>query len=263
MPVGISLDEAKVIERHVRAVLLGYPEIRQVVTQLGRPDDGTDTKGSNNLEIYADLKPRGEWKNAHDKDALIALIEAKLDRIPGIELNFSQYIKDNVEEALSGVTGELVVKIFGPDLDVLQQKADDVQRVIAGVHGVADLGVEQQFGQPQLRVDFDRAAMARQGVAVADVNDAIETAIGGRAVTQFLDGDRAFDVRVRFTPKHATIVRRSSIWISRRPTAISCRCRRWRGRELRGCIADLARSQRASHRRQVLGPRTRSRRLRG
>ncbi|HKW48818.1 MAG TPA: efflux RND transporter permease subunit [Gemmatimonadaceae bacterium] len=201
MPVGISLDQAKIVERQVRAVLLGYPEIRQVVTQLGRPDDGTDTKGSNNLEIYADLRPRNEWKSAHDKDALIALMETKLDRIPGIELNFSQYIKDNVEEALSGVTGELVIKIFGPDLAVLQQKAVEVERVIAGVHGAADVGVEQQFGQPQLRVEFDRAAMGRQGVAVADAADALETAVGGRPVTQFFDGDRAFDVRVRFIPE--------------------------------------------------------------
>ena len=200
MPVGISLDQAKIVERQIRAVLLRYPEIRQVVTQLGRPDDGTDTKGSNNLEIYADLAPRREWKSAHDKDALIALIEAKLDHIPGIELNFSQYIKDNVEEALSGVTGELVVKIFGPDLAVLQQKAVEVERVIAGVRGAADIGVEQQFGQPQLRVEFDRAAMGRQGVAVADAADALETAVGGRPVTQFFDGDRAFDVRVRFAP---------------------------------------------------------------
>src|SRR4029077_20138490 len=127
----------------------------------------TDTKGSNNLEIYADLKPRGEWKNAHDKDALIALVEAKLDRIPGIELNFSQYIKDNVEEALSGVTGELVIKIFGPDLTELQQKANAGDRVVASIPGAADVGVEQQFGQPQLRVDFDRTAMGRQGVAIA------------------------------------------------------------------------------------------------
>lgn len=201
MPVGISLDQAKIVERQVRAVLLGYPEIRQIVTQLGRPDDGTDTKGSNNLEIYADLRPRGEWKNAADKDALISLIEAKLDRIPGIQLNFSQYIKDNVEEALSGVTGELVVKIFGPDLAVLQEKAAETERVIAGVRGAADVGVEQQFGQPQLRVEFDRAALGRQGVAVADAADALETAVGGRPVTEFFDGDRVFDVRVRFTPE--------------------------------------------------------------
>ena len=201
MPVGISLDEAKVVERQVRAVLLGYPEIRQVVTQLGRPDDGTDTKGANNLEIYADLKPRSEWRSAHDKDALISLIETKLDRIPGVDLNFSQYIKDNVEEALSGVTGELVIKIFGPDLSVLQEKASEVERVIARVQGAADVGVEQQFGQPQLRVEFDRAALGRQGVAVSDAADALETAVGGRPVTQFYDGDRAFDVRVRFTPE--------------------------------------------------------------
>jgi heavy metal efflux system protein len=197
MPVGVSLEEAKQIERRVRAVIRSYPEVTQVVTQLGRPDDGTDPKGSNNLEVYADLKPLGQWKSAKDKDALVALMEARLDRTPGIDLNFSQYIKDNVEEALSGVRGELVVKIFGPDLSVLQQKADEVERVVNSVPGAADVGVEQQFGQPQLRVELDRNAIGRQGIGVGDVVDAMEAGVGGRSVTQFYDGDRIFDVRVR------------------------------------------------------------------
>ena len=198
MPTGISLEQAKIIERHVRGIMLKYPEVTQLVSQQGRPDDGTDSKGANNLEVYADLAPRGTWKTAHDKDELIAKMQQELESIPGLDLNFSQYIKDNVEEALSGVKGELVVKIFGPDLGILQQKADEVRRVMAGVQGVADLGVEQQFGQPQVRFEIDRSSLARYGVAVSDVNDAIETAIGGRAVTQFLEGDKVFDVRVRF-----------------------------------------------------------------
>lgn len=198
MPVGISLEQAKQIERRMRGVLLHYPQVSQVVTHLGRPDDGTDPKGSNNLEIYADLKPRGEWGAIRDKDELIERMRRELDAVPGVDLNFSQYIKDNVEEALSGVKGELVVKIFGPDLSVLQHKADEVERVLARVHGVADLGVEQQFGQPQVRMEFDRAALARFGVATSDAADALETAVGGRAVTQFLEGDRVFDVRVRY-----------------------------------------------------------------
>ncbi len=198
MPVGISLERAKDLERQIRHTVLGYPQVRQVVTQLGRPDDGTDAKGANNLELYADLKPRAEWGPIHAKDELIARMYAQLATIPGIDLNFSQYIKDNVEEALSGVRGELVVKIFGPDLDVLQEKVEEVRRVMAGVRGVADLGVEQQFGQPQVRFQIDRAAIARYGLTVADVDDAIETAVGGRAVTQLLDGSRVFDVRVRY-----------------------------------------------------------------
>jgi cobalt-zinc-cadmium resistance protein CzcA len=113
-------------------------------------------------------------------------------------MNFSQYIKDNVDEALSGVKGELVVKVFGPDLEVLQRKAEEIERVMARVRGVADLGVEQQFGQPQLRFELDRAALANNGITVADAHDAIETAVGGRAVTQFLEGDRVFDVSVRY-----------------------------------------------------------------
>jgi cobalt-zinc-cadmium resistance protein CzcA len=198
MPVGISVAQAKEVERQVRAVVQSYPEVSQVVTQLGRPDDGTDTKGTNNLEVYADLRPRSEWKTARDKEALIAKIAKQLDAIPGTEMNFSQYIKDNVDEALSGVKGELVVKVFGPDLEVLQRKAEEIQNVMARVRGVADLGVEQQFGQPQLRFELDRAALASNGITVADAHDAVETAIGGRAVTQFLDGDRVFDVSLRY-----------------------------------------------------------------
>ena len=197
MPVGISLEQAKVVERKVRAIILLYPQVGQVVTQLGRPDDGTDSKGANNLEIYVDLKPRNQWGDVRDKDDLIDRMYARMSEIPGLSLNFSQYIKDNVEEALSGVTGELVVKIFGPDLQVLQAKAGEVERVMAGIRGVADLGVEQQFGQPQLRFEIDREAIARYGLSVTDVNDAVETAIGGKAVTQFLEGDHVFDVRVR------------------------------------------------------------------
>lgn len=199
MPVGVSLEEAKQIERRVRSIVRSYPEVSQVVTQLGRPDDGTDSKGSNNLEVYANLRPIGEWHSAKNKDALIGLMQSRLENIPGIDLNFSQYIKDNVEEALSGVKGELVIKIFGPDLGVLQRKAEDVEAIIASVPGAADVGVEQQFGQPQLRLDVDRDEIGRQGIAVSDVVDAIETGIGGRAVTQFYEGNRTFDVRVRET----------------------------------------------------------------
>ena len=198
LPVGISLEQGKVVERQVRRVVLHYPQVSQVVSHLGRPDDGTDPKGSNNLEVYADLKPRGEWRGITDKDDLVAHMQQELEAIPGIDLNFSQYIKDNVEEALSGVKGELVVKIFGPDLTVLQQKAVEVQQVMAGVSGVADLAVEQQFGQPQLRFELDRGALARYGVSVADAADALETAVGGRAVTQLLDGSRVVDVRIRY-----------------------------------------------------------------
>ncbi|PYO89782.1 MAG: CusA/CzcA family heavy metal efflux RND transporter, partial [Gemmatimonadetes bacterium] len=148
MPVGISLEQAKLVERRIRAIVLLAPQVRQVLTQLGRPDDGTDSKGSNNLEVYVDLKPRRQWGDVHDKDELITRMYAQMSQIPGLKFNFSQYIKDNVEEALSGVTGELVVKIFGPDLEVLQERAADVERVMMGVRGVADLDVERQFGQP-------------------------------------------------------------------------------------------------------------------
>lgn len=198
MPVGMSLEAAKDVERQVRATLRSFPQVTQVVGQNGRPDDGTDPKGSNNLEVLANLD-REHLAPYHDKDELIAAIDKKLSVIPGLQLNFSQYIKDNVDEALSGVKGELVVKIFGPDLSTLAEKAEEVRRVLANVQGVADLGVEQQFGQPQVRFEVDREALGRYGLAVSDVQDAIETAVGGKAVTQLLEGSRVFDVRVRFT----------------------------------------------------------------
>lgn len=200
MPVGISLEAAKQIEREVRRIVRSYPQVHQVVTHLGRPDDGTDPKGPNNLEIYADLEPGGHWGPIHDKDELIRRLYARLSAIPGVGLNFSQYIKDNVEEALSGVKGELVVKVFGPDMEVLQEKAGEIEQVLSGIRGVADLGVERQFGQPQMRFEIDRAALARYGLGVGDVDDALESAVGGRPITQFLEGDRMFDVRVRFVP---------------------------------------------------------------
>jgi cobalt-zinc-cadmium resistance protein CzcA len=199
MPIGISIDQAKVYEREVRATLQSYSQVTEVVTQLGRPDDGTDPQGPSNLEILANLKPRGQWHAFHNnKDELIDDMSRKLSVIPGITLNFSQYIKDNVEEALSGVKGELVVKIFGPDLTVLTEKANATARVMAGVRGVADLGVYNQFGQPQLQFVIDRAAIARYGLNVSDVQDAITTAVGGNAQTQFQDGEKLFDVVVRY-----------------------------------------------------------------
>jgi cobalt-zinc-cadmium resistance protein CzcA len=200
MPVGISLDAAKTVERDIRQIIRSYQPVSQVVTHLGRPDDGTDPKGTNTLEVYVSLRPRGEWVGVANKDTLVRRMNDSLRVIPGIELNFSQYIKDNVDEALSGVTGELVIKIFGPDLRTLQEKAGEIKAVLARIPGVADLGVEQQFGQPQLRFEIDRTAIARHGLSVADVNEAIETGIGGTVVTHLLEGERVFNVRVRYAP---------------------------------------------------------------
>jgi cobalt-zinc-cadmium resistance protein CzcA len=199
MPVGITIDQAKVYEQQIRATLRSYRQVTQVVSQLGRPDDGTDPQGPSNLEILADLAPRGSWQAFHEnKDELIEDMSHKLSAIPGINLDFSQYIKANVQEALSGVAGELVVKIYGPDLAVLKEKAAATARVMAGVRGVADLGVENQFGQPQLKFVVDRSAIARYGLNVSDVQDAISTAVGGSTQTQFQEGERLFDVVVRY-----------------------------------------------------------------
>ena len=198
MPTSISMQKAKDMEREVRARLVRFPEVRMVLSQLGRPDDGTDAKGFNNLEILIDLKPKAAWQHA-DKGALVTDMNAALAALPGLELNFSQVIEDNVEEAISGVKGEVAVKIFGDDLKTLQEKADQVAALLRATRGATDVAAEAQSGLAQVLIDIDRAAIARHGINVADVESIIETAIGGKAVTQMLEGDQRFDVSVRLT----------------------------------------------------------------
>ncbi|SMP74077.1 efflux RND transporter permease subunit [Noviherbaspirillum suwonense] len=196
LPASSALEQTKRVEREVRAILLTYPEVAKVIAHVGRPDDGTDPKGANNMEILADLKPRGSWRFP-DKESLVADMSAKIRRLPGVPTNFSQVIEDNVEEALSGVKGEIAVKIFGPDLEVLTQKSEEVAAILSAIPGAADVAAIRIGGQSELDIVIDRERVARLGINVADVNGAIQTALAGTAVNQFYEGDRRFDLTVR------------------------------------------------------------------
>lgn len=197
LPPSTSLDSSKNVERQVRAVLRSYSEVNNVISHVGRPDDGTDPKGPNNIEILADLKPKDEWKNFHSKDELVADMSKKIHRIPGIPTNFSQVIQDSVEEALSGVKGEIAVKIYGPDLEIIAEKSEQVAAILNSIRGSADVAAIRISGQSELDISIDRSKIARLGINVADVDLAIETALAGSAANFFYEGDRRFDVTIR------------------------------------------------------------------
>jgi heavy metal efflux system protein len=183
-----------------RVILAAFPEVTDVVSQVGRPDDGTDTTGFFNTEYFVDLLPKEKWRPAfhQNKDELIGAMNRELVKMPGVIWNFSQPISDNVEEAVSGVKGELAVKLYGDDLKVLETKADQIVGIMGGVKGVQDLGVFRVIGQPNLDYTVDRPAAARFGINVADVQDAIQTAVGGGAVSQVLQGEARYDLVVRY-----------------------------------------------------------------
>ena len=196
MPPSTSLEKTKEIERSIRKILTSYKEVNLVVSHVGRPDDGTDPKGPNNIEILADLKPKDTWKFSN-KDALISDMSAKIHQIPGIPTNFSQVIQDSVEEALSGVKGEISVKIFGPDLNVLENEADQVVHVLNSIKGATDVAAIRISGNSELDITLDRGKLARYGMSVNDVNASVQTALAGTAASTFYDGDRRFDVSLR------------------------------------------------------------------
>jgi cobalt-zinc-cadmium resistance protein CzcA len=196
LPPATALDKTKEIERQVRAILKSYPEVHNVVTQVGRPDDGTDPKGPNNLEILADLNPHDTW-HFDDKEALIADMTKKIRTIPGVPMNFSQVIQDNVEEALSGVKGEISVKIFGPDLEILEDKSEQVAEILTGIRGAADVAAIKVGGQTELNITLDRNRMARYGINVNDVNNTVKIAMAGSTVNIFYEDSRRFDVTLR------------------------------------------------------------------
>ena len=200
LPGSIGPTEAASITRRVREALRRFPEVTTVVSQLGRPDDGLDVNGFDTAELYADLKPREQWKTANTREGLVEQMSSRLASIPGIEVSFSQYIEDNVNEAVSGVKGELVVKIFGEDPATLQILADGVAATLRGVPGAGDVAPEHLAGQPQVQIAIDRAAIARVGLSVADIEEVVETAMGGAVATKVLDGERTFDLVVKMNP---------------------------------------------------------------
>ncbi len=197
-------DESRRIAQHARLTLASFPEVTKVVDQIGRPDDGTDWTGFFNTEYFLDLKPKEQWRPVfhQNKEALIAAMDKELEKTPGVIWGFSQPIEDNMEEAVSGVKGELSVKIYGDDLRTLEAKGNEVVSVMSKVPGVADLGLFRIIGQPNLTYVVDRAACARWGINVADVQNAIQTAVGGSAVTEFLQGEAQYDVVLRYQDKY-------------------------------------------------------------
>jgi len=197
-------DEGIRVANQARIVLCSFPEVPQCTSQVGRPDDGTDTTGFFNTEYFVDLKPKEEWRPIfhEDKDQLIAAMQRELDKIPGAVWGFSQPIEDNMEEAVSGVKGELATKIYGDDLKTLEAKADEIVAVMRRIPGIEDLGVFRVLGQPNLNVTVDRGAAARYQINVADVQDAIQTAVGGNALTQVLQGEARYDLVLRYLPQY-------------------------------------------------------------
>ncbi|HJW54938.1 MAG TPA: CusA/CzcA family heavy metal efflux RND transporter [Burkholderiaceae bacterium] len=201
LPPSSSLETTKNIERQVRAILRSYQEVGDVISHVGRPDDGTDPKGPNNMEVLADLAPREKWRFS-DKEALIADISRKIRAIPGVPTNFSQVIEDNVEEALSGVKGEIAVKIFGPDLQILTQKSEQIATILNSISGASDVAAVRIDGQSELDIAIDRDKIARLGINVSDANAAIQTALAGTAVNTYYEGDKRFDITIRLSERY-------------------------------------------------------------
>ncbi len=202
LPPSTSHATAKEFVKKIRAIIMEFTEVPITVCQIGRPDDGTDATGFFNTECFVNLKPRKQWRpQFHTKEDLITAMNNELQKIPGVIWNFSQPISDNVEEAMSGVKGELVVKVFGEDLKTLSDKAHEIKTVMSGVKGIEDLGVFDVLGQPNIDIEVNRDTISRYGLNVSDVQDVIETAVGGKTASQMVEGEKSFDIVVRYQPQ--------------------------------------------------------------
>jgi len=199
-----SLTEGKDFAAKARLIFASFPEVTKVISQAGRPDDGTDTGGFGNTEYFVDLKPKEQWRPVfrQDKDELIAAMNREVSKLPGVVWNFSQPIEDNVDETISGVKGGLAAKVFGDDLQTLEDKGAEIMAQMATVPGIQDLGLFRDMGQPNLNFEVDRKAASRYGINVADIQDAVQTAVGGNAVSQVLQGEARFDVVVRYKEQY-------------------------------------------------------------
>jgi heavy metal efflux system protein len=205
LPPTISLQEGNSYVNEMRKLIAARPEVVSVVSQHGRPDDGTDAAGFFNAEFFAPLKPAKEWPNGEDKDDLTAKLLADLqEKFPGVEFNFSQYLQDNVSEAVSGVKGENSIKLYGNDLQALTETANKIKSVLATVQGITDLAVFTSLGQPTIQIDIDRARAARYGLSPGDINTTIRTAIGGDSAGDLYEpgSDRHFPIIVRLAPEY-------------------------------------------------------------
>jgi cobalt-zinc-cadmium resistance protein CzcA len=205
MPTSVSLEASDGYVNQIRAVMKRYPEVVTVISQHGRPDDGTDTTGFFNAEFFVPLKPFNTWPAGMDKAKLTKQLSDELtNRFPGVDFNFSQNIEDNVEEAASGVKGENSVKLFGGDLETLQRTAEKIKDVMAKVPGIADLAVFDSLGQPTVKIEVDRARAARYGLAPGDINSTVQTAVGGQSAGNIYEegSDRNFPIMVRLAPRY-------------------------------------------------------------
>jgi cobalt-zinc-cadmium resistance protein CzcA len=202
MPLSISLEESVKIADDMRQIIGTFHNVKQVVSQVGRPDDGTDATGFYNIEFFLDIRHTKEMEHKKNRDALIDSMTMKLSKYPGVLLNFSQPIMDNVEEAVSGVKGSIAVKIHGEDLRYMDSEADSIYKIMKNIRGIDDLGVIKSQGQPEFRIELGQDKMALYGVETADCNAVIEMAIGGKAASTFYEGYKKFDIRIRFLPQY-------------------------------------------------------------
>ena len=198
LPMSASLSQSKEISDKMTSIIRKFPEVRHTLSQIGRTNDGTDPKGFFNVEIAVDLYNKDDWRKGITTDILVDSLNQQLTKIPGLLLNYSQPIRDNVEEAVAGVPASMAVKIYGKDFNVLDSLADKVQTTLGKVQGVEDLGVLRNLGQPEFRIELDQQKMALYGVNTSDVQSVIEMAIGGKAATQLYEEERRFDIRVRY-----------------------------------------------------------------
>lgn len=198
LPMSSSLPEAVGISDKMLQILRKFPEVKQTLSQIGRTNDGTDPKGFFNVQIQVDLKRKNEWRSGVSEDSLIQSMDEQLRKIPGIVLNYSQPIRDNVEEAVAGINAAMAVKIFGQDFKTLDSLAEAVKKQLSTVRGVEDLGILRNLGQPEFRIELDQQKMSLYGINTADAQSVIEMAIGGKAATQLYEGERKFDIRVRY-----------------------------------------------------------------
>ncbi len=201
MPDTISPSGAAALVREYRRIQASFPEVVSIVSQNGRPDDGTDVNDFHIVESAVTLKPRDQWTTAHTREDLADAMKKRLAAIPGMDFQFSQVIEDNVNEAVSGIKSELSVKIFGEDPEKLQALATQIVDILRKVQGAADVGTDELLGQPQVQIDVDRAAIARTGLSVNDVQNVVETALGGAVATQVHEGERSFDLVVKMMPE--------------------------------------------------------------
>jgi heavy metal efflux system protein len=203
LPLSTSLSHANDVARRARYIFRSFPEVTNVISQTGRPDDGTDATGFFNIEFNVDLRPQSQWRSGLTKDKLTEQMDSRLrQEFPEASFGYSQYIEDNVEEALSGVKGVNAIKVYGSDLVTDEQVANDVREVISGVRGMTDVAVYRAMGQPNLLIKPNRQICSRYGINVGDVGAAVQAAIGGQAITQVLEGDRRFDLVLRWQPKY-------------------------------------------------------------